>query len=117
MADEDKGKLGAINVEMGDGNTVAHIGHIVFHQPAPDPNSIWQRGVVIGSIGADPQQLDATTYLFPKLFTDRDLPDGAEFQVQGITLRLKAMDSVTAGSTGGRPLQFTLWNVTCEVIA
>lgn len=110
-------ELPPINVRMGNNNEVGHIGHIVFQAPPPDPNSIWHNGVVIGSIAPGAHLLDETTYLFPKLFTDRQLAIGSDIEIQNVRLRLKSMDAVTSSSMGGRPPQVTLWRAACEVIA
>lgn len=112
----DEKKVGDINVKMGSGNTIGHIGHkITFHQPPPDPNAIWQNGRVIGTIGSAPEQV-GDALLFQKLFIDGPFDDAKEFSVQGVSLRLLNVDVETKTSTGGRPPQRTFWRAVCALV-
>lgn len=111
-----KDDFGAINVEMGDGNRVGDIGHkITFHAPPPDPNSIWQGGKVVGSISGEPAHGNGT-YTFPKLFADAHFDSAAEFQVQGVGLRIENIDGESSASIGGRPPIHTFWRAVCRIL-
>jgi len=112
----DEKKIGDINIEMGDGNTVGDIGHkITFHAPPPSPNAIWQNGQVVGEIGSHPIPGHGT-YAFGKLFVGGSFDASQEFKVQGMVLKVEKMDAETSVSIGGRPRQRTLWNTLCRII-
>jgi hypothetical protein len=116
MAEDEKKKIGDINVSMGDQNTVAHIGHkIVFQEPPPDPNAIWQDQKPVGKIGSPPIAGNGT-YSFAKLFLDGPFDSGREFSVQGVRLKIESHGAETSASFGGRPPLVTLWNVVCRII-
>ena len=115
MAENDK-KIGDINVTMRDHNTVGHIGHkIVFQQPPPDPNAIWQDEKPVGKIGSEPI-VGKGTYTFAKLFIDGPFDRKREFSVQGVKLKIETMDAETSASLAGRPRLTTLWNATCRIL-
>lgn len=115
MADE-KGKLGPINVEMGDGNTVGHIGHkITYHAPPPPPNGLYQNGNLAGEFEGQPA-LENGLYRFSKLFVSPTFNAASEFQTQGIRLLVEQMQAETSASLGGRPPIRTLWGVVCRVL-
>jgi len=115
MAD-DKGELGDISVEMGDGNTVGHIGHkITYQAPPPPPNAIYQNGNVVGEFEGQPS-LTGNAYSFSKLFVGGGFDASAEFQVQGIRLVIEKVDSEYSASLGGRPPLRTLWQAVCRIV-
>ena len=112
----DKDKLGAINVEMGDGNTVGHIGHkITYHAPPPPPNAVRRNGEVIGVFEGQPTQ-QGRTVVFPKLIFSTPFAVGDEFEVQGVKLRIT--DFAIGGSMRmmGFGERFTYQQATCQVV-
>lgn len=89
----EKKSIGNIDVKIGDGNTIGHIGHkIVFKEPPPDPNAIWQDGQPVGALGGAPTGSEET-YNFPKLFFDRPFDVARDFEVQGVRLRARFKSS------------------------
>ncbi|MFG1209531.1 hypothetical protein V5F79_16135 [Xanthobacter flavus] len=109
-------KFGDINAKIGNGNTIDHIGHkIVFNEPPPNPNSIWQNGRVVGLIGSAPETISGGV-AFQKIFIDAPFYEGAEFSVQGVRMVIDHYEGLTSGSSQGRPPQSTYWNVSCRVI-
>lgn len=114
---DEKTDLGPINVNMGDGNSVAHIGHIVYQEPGPRPNAITQDGVEVGVFSGQPTQKDGM-YVFPKLCFDRPpFNTRAPFAIQSLTLRF--ISSQIYGSTGrlGAETVVEIRNAVCEVVS
>ena len=110
-------KFGAINVEMGDNNSVGHIGHkITFHQPPPDPNSLWQHGRIVGSLGSAPTEAPGGKVQFDKLFLDAGFNMSSHFEAQGVKLRIEGYGNLSSVSLAGRPAQTTLWQVICQQV-
>ncbi|WCK69937.1 hypothetical protein G6L96_009045 [Agrobacterium tumefaciens] len=90
MADEKK--IGDINVKMGSGNNVGHIGHkITFHAPPPSPNAIWQQGRVVGEIGASPFQ-DGNLLIFERMVFHAPYVNDLPIEVQGVQMLLEGCD-------------------------
>lgn len=115
MTRENEG-LGPIHVKMGSGNSVGHIGHIVFHQPQPSPNSMFQNDKVVGEIGSAPSLQD-DRYVFEKLFIEGSFDQSKPFTVQGTKFIMCQAGAITSSSSGGRPAQTTLWMAECKTIA
>jgi len=110
-------KLGAINVKMGDGNTVGHIGHkITYYAPPPPKNAIYQNGIVVGEFEGQPLFLD-NTYSFPKLFVESSFDETAEFNIQDVRLSLERKAAESSVAMGGRPPQRTFWNAVCRIVS
>jgi hypothetical protein len=89
-----KNDLGHIQVEMGDGNIVEHIGHkITYETPPPPPNAIFQNGVAVGQFDGQPRE-SGGQYVFPRLtFVGSAGDASAEFTIQGVRLRLLSYGS------------------------
>lgn len=115
MTASDEGKIGDIYVTMRDGNSVGNIGHIVFQEPPPDPNAIWQDGKPVGVMGTAPVEQEGA-YFFQKLFIDSPFDPDRPFSVQGVKLKIDQFGTMTLSSSGGRPPLRTFWDVLCSVI-
>jgi len=110
-----KGDFGTINVEMGDGNEVGHIGHkITFHEPPPPPNGLYQNGKLTGEFEGQPAHGDGC-YNFSKLFVGPDFDASCHFEIQGVKLLIEGIQAETAVSLGGRLPLRTLWGVVCRI--
>lgn len=108
-------RFGAISVEMGDGNTVGHIGHkITYHAPPPPPNGLYQGGKLVGEFGGQPSQ-EGDCYTFPKLFVGPEFDAERPFEIQGVKLQIERMQGETSATFGGRPPVRTLWGAVCRV--
>lgn len=113
----DEKKIGDINVEMGDGNRIDHIGHkFVFHKPPPSPNAIFQNGAVAGEIGSAPIDCRNGVYRFEKIFTENVFQETLPFELQGGVFQIVSCGARTSASFGGRPPQCTLWHVICQLV-
>lgn len=109
-------RLGSINVEMGDGNKIGHIGHNVTYQaPPPPPNAVYQNGRVVGSFESQPIST-ADPYTISKLFVDGAFDAGSEFEIQGVRLKIEQIEAETSVRSGGRPPLRTLWHAVCRVL-
>lgn len=97
MTDDDK--LGPINVKMGSGNAVDHIGHkITYESPPPPPNAVFQDGQLIGEFVGEPT-LQSGRYVFPLMQFRGAFDEGKEFVVQGARLSFLGCDFVAGAST------------------
>lgn len=112
----DKDKFGSISVEMGNGNTVGHIGHkITYHAPPPPPNGLYQDGKLSGEFEGQPIA-DGDRYKFSKLFVSPSFNTEGVFHIQGVKLQVEQMQAETSASISGRPPIRTLWDVVCRVL-
>jgi hypothetical protein len=110
-------KIGDINVTMGDGNEVGHIGHIFnFKEPAPSPNAMFQNNHHVGDIGSLPKILADGRYLIEEIYTgdilDRDQP----FTLQGRKLKIEEHSGATSTRAGGAPRKTTIYNAICRLL-
>lgn len=111
----DEKKIGDINVKMGSGNNVEHIGHkITFHAPPPSPNAIWQDGRVVGEIGSAPLQ-DGDILVFDQLFFDSAFDEHSPIKVQGVKMQIEGYD-VKKGVAYGRVNNTTFVRARCRLV-
>lgn len=116
MANE-KDKLGDINVEMGDGNSVGHIGHkITYQAPPPPPNALYQNKMLAGEFDGQPSLRADGRYVFEKLFVAPNFDTRAEFEIQGVRLQIEGSSSEASVTLAGRPPIRTLWGAVCRIL-
>ncbi|WP_337267100.1 hypothetical protein [Oryzifoliimicrobium ureilyticus] len=112
----EKGKLGDINVNMGDGNQVGDIGHkITLHAPIPGPNSIIQNGVVVGEMVSQPIE-EGSLIRFEQLFFNGSFKRDEPFTIQNVALQIIESGNTGMEVFGGRTEKITIWDVVCKVL-
>lgn len=105
-----------INVSMGNGNTVGHIGHkITYHAPPPPPNAVFAGGQVIGEFIGQPRS-EGNQYIFPSIEAKGRLVEGAIIEVQNVRLKYIRSSSVAEVRMPGHH-GASHRDAVCEVVA
>ena len=113
----EKGKFGDINVQMGNGNYVEHIGHkITFHAPPPSPKSLFQDKHLAGVFEGEPSLQPDGRYRSPKLFVSPGFDERKEFVIQGVRLLIEQSGFEGSISLAGRPPLRTFWGAVCRIL-
>ena len=109
-------RLGNIDVSMGSGNQIGHIGHeITYTEPAPSPNALYQDGKAVGELGGPPEEVEGGVK-FGKLFFDAPFDRNRPLTMKGTNIQVVSCTQETRSSEGGRPMKITLWNPLCRVV-